>query len=362
MTVYNTATAGTMPNNVTPGWYYNDGQKWVRLAVTDNNTNLFGSGAPTGGCSPSTIYTDTSGASPTQGQQWTCVGGNWVAYNAPAATEWYLNGNYNDAGANKVAAINRSGNIAIKNISGDAVVYVAPLAGNAAAVDLDASVVGGHYYSVRSWGTAGASNFSIDDNTTGARRFSIDANGHVGINTTAIPATALAVYGGAYINNIVGGKQEPSGAFFLDANDSGADRKIYLNWNNGAGGGNAVVGNGAANYGTIFAAAFSQVSDKRLKENIQDIKTGLNTVMALRPVLYDYKNGDKNRNGFIAQEVYKVLPNIVHTTDAGTGAAVEPAKAWSVNYIDLVPVLTKAIQDLQKQVEAMQAELDRLKK
>lgn len=39
MTVYNKATAGTAPNNVTPGYYYNDGTKWVRLATgTDGKT------------------------------------------------------------------------------------------------------------------------------------------------------------------------------------------------------------------------------------------------------------------------------------------------------------------------------------
>lgn len=38
MTVYNTATEGTAPNNVTPGYYYNDGTKWVRLltSITPN--------------------------------------------------------------------------------------------------------------------------------------------------------------------------------------------------------------------------------------------------------------------------------------------------------------------------------------
>lgn len=33
MTVYNTAIAGTAPNNVTPGYYYNDGTQWVRVAT-----------------------------------------------------------------------------------------------------------------------------------------------------------------------------------------------------------------------------------------------------------------------------------------------------------------------------------------
>ncbi|HMY43376.1 MAG TPA: hypothetical protein PKJ74_09435 [Chitinophagales bacterium] len=36
--VYNTATAGTAPNNVTPGYYYWDGAKWVKFMVNNNNT------------------------------------------------------------------------------------------------------------------------------------------------------------------------------------------------------------------------------------------------------------------------------------------------------------------------------------
>ncbi len=40
MVVYNIATAGVAPNNVTPGYYYNDGSKWVRLAaVNDESTD-----------------------------------------------------------------------------------------------------------------------------------------------------------------------------------------------------------------------------------------------------------------------------------------------------------------------------------
>lgn len=36
--VYNTATAGTVPNNVTPGYYYWNGTKWVSFTVNNNNT------------------------------------------------------------------------------------------------------------------------------------------------------------------------------------------------------------------------------------------------------------------------------------------------------------------------------------
>lgn len=39
MTVYNTATAGTAPNNVTPGYYYSDGTQWIKIA----SINLYSS-------------------------------------------------------------------------------------------------------------------------------------------------------------------------------------------------------------------------------------------------------------------------------------------------------------------------------
>jgi hypothetical protein len=39
MVVYNTATAGTAPNNVTPGYYYNDGTSWERVAVDSPNND-----------------------------------------------------------------------------------------------------------------------------------------------------------------------------------------------------------------------------------------------------------------------------------------------------------------------------------
>jgi hypothetical protein len=36
--VYNTATAGSVPNNVTPGYYYWDGTKWVKIMTNNNNS------------------------------------------------------------------------------------------------------------------------------------------------------------------------------------------------------------------------------------------------------------------------------------------------------------------------------------
>lgn len=116
MTVYNTATAGTAPFNVTPGWYYNDGASWIRLATSNSGQILtYGSGAPTGSCSGANLYTDTAMGSATVGQQWTCSGGSWAAYTPPSTTAWRLAGSANDAGGDKIATIERRGNIGINN-------------------------------------------------------------------------------------------------------------------------------------------------------------------------------------------------------------------------------------------------------
>ncbi len=56
--VYNTATAGTSPNNVTPGFYFYSGAAWVRLVTpTDNVTNVTGTVAVANGGTGATTLT-----------------------------------------------------------------------------------------------------------------------------------------------------------------------------------------------------------------------------------------------------------------------------------------------------------------
>jgi hypothetical protein len=179
MSVYNTATAGTAPVNVFPGWYYNDGTKWVRLAVTNNGftTISYGTGAPTGSCTDASLYTDTATGSPTAGQQWTCSGGSWVSYTAPSQTEWtYWNTNA-DAGGDKEAWIERKGSIGINN--GNPRIY---LKSNSAATwsnrVIDVSSVDGALRFYKEGGPEGSQEF-----------LNILPNGNVGISQVAPTAT-----------------------------------------------------------------------------------------------------------------------------------------------------------------------------
>lgn len=125
--VYNTATAGTSPTNVFPGFYYFESGKWQRIinqqpdATVNFSTANPNSGSPT--FTPNTpassnyIYVSTIDNS-----QWTWNGTTYVTYAPPASTPWNLAGSSNDAGSNKTAAIARTGKIGIGNSNPNATI------------------------------------------------------------------------------------------------------------------------------------------------------------------------------------------------------------------------------------------------
>ena len=116
--VYNTATAGTSPSNVTPGIYYYDGSKWQRVINQQPDATIeFNQLTPTTASVVFTPNTPTSKdyvyVSTTNNSQWTYNGTAYVTYTPPASTAWNLTGGITDAGSNKTADIVRSGKVGI---------------------------------------------------------------------------------------------------------------------------------------------------------------------------------------------------------------------------------------------------------
>lgn len=116
--VYNTATAGTSPSNVTPGFYYYDGSKWQRLITQQPDATVeFDKATPTTSGVVFTPNTPTSKdyiyVSTVDNSQWTYNGTAYVTYTPPASTAWYLSSGTNDAGSNKTGSIYRTGNVGI---------------------------------------------------------------------------------------------------------------------------------------------------------------------------------------------------------------------------------------------------------
>ena len=128
-----------------------------------------------------------------------------------------------------------------------------------------------------------------------------------------------------------------------------------------------VVGNADIS-GELTAA-----SDKRLKKNINDINGALAVINELAPKTYNFRVdeypdmdlADGDKMGFIAQEIEKVLPELVRTGRNVESIDGESFNSKSVNYVELIPLLTKAIQEQQDiidsqndQLTAMQSKID----
>ncbi|HEY4487776.1 MAG TPA: tail fiber domain-containing protein, partial [Candidatus Paceibacterota bacterium] len=108
--------------------------------------------------------------------------------------------------------------------------------------------------------------------------------------------------------------------------------------------------------GNMKAAAFIYNSDRRLKKNIQSLAGSLAKLMQLQGVTYNWIDPEKGAStqiGFIAQDVEKVVPEVVHTDPSTT--------LQSIDYARLAPVIVNAIKEQEAKIEAQQKEIDELK-
>ncbi|GAB5410806.1 MAG: hypothetical protein BalsKO_31710 [Balneolaceae bacterium] len=142
-----------------------------------------------------------------------------------------------------------------------------------------------------------------------------------------------------------------------------------------------VTVNGDLNY----SGALNNTSDRRLKENIQPLESGLSTIMKLNPTTYNFRgNGEYNglklstglHYGLIAQEVEQVLPSLVkdnvHTYTESVNEPSGPNQSngdevvksmdyKTMNYTELIPVLIKAVQEQQEEIKKLQKEIEKLR-
>ncbi len=100
-----------------------------------------------------------------------------------------------------------------------------------------------------------------------------------------------------------------------------------------------------------------QTSDRAFKENIQPLSYGLDAVMMLGPVSYQWREHEDRRTkvGFIAQEVHEVIPEVVMTDRNDSGEEI-----WGMDYTKLIPVLVNAIQEQNQLIDKQATRLDEL--
>jgi hypothetical protein len=123
----------------------------------------------------------------------------------------------------------------------------------------------------------------------------------------------------------------------------------------------AVNGNGGSVFSAILGTGIvyssggtltsTNPSDKRLKNNITNLKWGLKEILQLRPVEYNWKEDKINQGkqfGFIAQEVNEIMPEAIKEFG-------EDIKYLGLEKEAIYAALVKAIQEQQAQIEELKA-------
>jgi hypothetical protein len=95
----------------------------------------------------------------------------------------------------------------------------------------------------------------------------------------------------------------------------------------------------------LEAGTFNTTSDISLKENICTFENAMDVVAGLRGVRFTWKKNGIKTVGLIAQEVEKVLPELIGT-NADTGLK-------SVSYANMVAVLIEAVKELKAEIEEL---------
>lgn len=108
--------------------------------------------------------------------------------------------------------------------------------------------------------------------------------------------------------------------------------------------------------GDVWAKTGTWYSDKNLKDNIDTINGALNKIRRLKGVTYNFKasfvgeeDAAKKEIGLIAQDVEKVLPEVVRTNDKGIKG---------IAYQNIIPLLIEAIKEQDKQISDLKDELN----
>jgi hypothetical protein len=95
--------------------------------------------------------------------------------------------------------------------------------------------------------------------------------------------------------------------------------------------------------GTLSAVIFNSLSDIAVKENVLTIDNALNTISSMRGVGFNWKSNGKKSYGVIAQELEKILPELIdQNPDNGNK---------SVNYSAIIGFLIEAVKELNEKID-----------
>jgi len=413
MTVYNIATV----NDVVPGIYFNDGTKWVSLtasSVTGNYWSLTGNSGTVDG----TNFIGTTDNTPLDFRVNGKVSGKLIpagsvffgyqsGVNSTTTSSVGMgrqalfsstSGDFNSAFGNFALYSNTSGasntaigSGALQNNNADQNTAVGTSALNSnttgyqnTAVGLGALQLNTSGYlntaagrSAMQFNTTGSFNASYGNesmvgNTTGnnnsALGYAALVGNQDGNNNTAIGFTAMQVDSHGSDNTAVGYETLLSCSACNDNTTIGSsaasnltqgNNNIVIGYNAQASAatvsGEITIGSPNTNTARLFAGGWTIISDRRLKHDIKNISVGLNFVMALKPVEFVYNSSLEGTKclGFLAQDVQDNMRQNNMENKYGLVSKMD-SKYLGLKTTELIPILTKAIQEQEGMIEQQQ--------
>ena len=209
--------------------------------------------------------------------------------------------------------------------------------------------------------------YGATDGTITGEWMRITPTGNVGIGTTS-PNRALTIVGGnneqiaiTSTTTKCGIALNPSNTTYspyigATANDvivetSGSER-IRIKSTGAVNVANLGTGLVYSNGGDLTS---TNPSDERLKDNINDLDYGLNEILQLRPVSYDWKDDKINQGkqyGFIAQEVQEVMPELVKEFETKDGE--EDVVRLGLDKEGIYAALVNSIKELNDKIKILE--------
>lgn len=401
--VYNTATAGVSPNNVTPGYYYWNGAAWVRFSTGGDDWKILGNANTTAG----TNFLGTTNAQALDFRtnntlRFRVANGNQVHAMADgtAALPFYSFSNNTNMGMYRIGA----GILGLSNAGAERLRFT-----TTEAVFNDVS----NNYDFRVESDALANMFFVDASANNigintaapANMLHFESDGRASWVTNWMNSTANGALKKIEHSNAANGSRVLLGSTNYNLSLLAAASVMGLSLNatiTGAGGigvlgaannesGNAVEGSLSFSGGYLGWAGYFNAdvgcaglyigSDRRLKRDIKPITGALKLIEKVEPVSY-YMDTDKypeigfdeNRlsYGFIAQELEKVIPEMVKDknlvlnsnkmkdTESTMERKVDLFKV--VNYTLMIPIAVQAIKEQQIIIETQNSRIAALEK
>ena len=234
-----------------------------------------------------------------------------------------------------------------------------------------------HYASITGSHTGGGNTYLAFATSTGAvnpsEKMRITSAGNICINTTApIGSSQLTVVtqsAGGITGYFLDSPGDTSLYWYSYSNSIQIESRTaagtsYRNICIAGNGGNVGIRLGATmpsytlqvNGSVAGVGGYVNWSDARLKKDVKPLENSLQNILSLNGITYNWNKksnstinfDDDNHIGLLAQDVEKILPQVVSTTKDEFGTK-------AIAYSDLVPVLIEAIKELNAKIESLEA-------